>query len=191
MEDEVKRAAEGVARRYARRVFWADEDDLRQEAYVIAIDARRRWDPTVGVPLSAYAWRACALGLRNYLWRQSAPVTETDHRLTTLRGVHRAEVNEDCWRAPSPDELLVAKRWHEDVQEQIAFVLKHGNVDTRLVLPVLIEERAPRHVAKELEVPVIRIYRSVRRARVLLSENALLHMLWDAPPTITEEGPTP
>lgn len=178
MEQGIALVAERVARRYARRVFWAEEDDLRQEAYAVALTACRSWDPAVGVPLAAYVWRACVLGLRSHLWRSSAPVAETDHRLHTLRGVHRAPLEEallvESPTAARPDEAC----WREEVREQVSYVLARGQVDARLALPVLAGELPARMVAQRFDVPVVRVYRTVRRARLLLENNALLYTLW-------------
>jgi Sigma-70 region 2 len=73
--DEVLRISSAVARRYARRVFWADVEELTSEACVAVIEAHRTWDPEVGVPFDGYAARAAALRLRTALWRESSPVS--------------------------------------------------------------------------------------------------------------------
>jgi DNA-directed RNA polymerase specialized sigma24 family protein len=180
--------ASRAAARYARRVFWADAADLKQEAMVAALTATRPdgpYDEACGVPLTAYAWRACMLHLRAYCWRQSSPVSETDHRLQDLRGVFHKELlegldpYEDFSSTPPTDDLLAMKVWHEDVRAQLDHVLAPCGEEKRVALRVLLDEEPPRRVAQEFDLPVTRVYRIARRARLLLSENAMLFSLWE------------
>lgn len=178
--EQLVKVATKVARRYARRCWWADEEDLRQEAMVAALECLKegRWDPEVGVPLNAYAWRACVNHLRSYLWRQSSPVSETDHNLENLRGVHHIEIPEDGFqdRVEPVEVLLDQARWNHAVREQVLFVLGAVGVD-RVVLRTLFDDDKPADVAEELGIPRNTLYRSLQRARTALRDNAMLYEL--------------
>lgn len=165
-----------VARRYARRVWWADADDLQQEATTAALKAETTWDPAPGVPLEAYVWRACALHLRTYLWRQSSPVTETWHRLSTLRGVHRATLDELQDHATEKDtfDLVREKQWVESVREQLYYLISE---EREIIMRVLLGDERPEKVAAETGLPVRSVYKLTRGARAVISKNALLHHL--------------
>jgi DNA-directed RNA polymerase specialized sigma24 family protein len=180
---DLQGVASRAAARYARRVFWADPEDLKQEAMVAALTAAKRsFDPSCGVPLEAYAWRACMLHLRAYCWRQSSPVSETDHELHNLRGVHRLSLDKAGTEHLSTgeaflDDQVSSKMLNDLIREQIDYLFDkspHAGVARR----VLIDEMPARHVAEEFSLPVVQVYRIARRARVLLSENAMLFELW-------------
>lgn len=183
--------AERVAARYARRVFWADPEDLKQEATVAALAAQRTFDPRIGVPFAGYAWRACVLHLRAYVWANSAPVSETDHHLTDLRGVYRDSLDAAGdvvdGAAPPDEQLDVARRQHA-VRGQVSLVLAHalrnGDVvdrlaDAYIAERVLVDEVQPARLAAELEMPVQKVYRIAQRARTVLAENAVLYGMWE------------
>lgn len=91
----LKAVVEEAVKRYAKRCWWADRADMRQEAWMVACSAARtfkpaRWATDPGNGLYWYAWRAVVVQLRNYLWRESAPVTAPQRKLDQLAGVQRA-----------------------------------------------------------------------------------------------------
>lgn len=68
--------ARQVSRAYARRVWWAEEDDLVQESWAVLLETDRKrvlHDDTY----RAYMYRVCAKHLSRYLWRQSSPVSHS------------------------------------------------------------------------------------------------------------------
>lgn len=188
-----------ASKRYARSVFWADPEDLKQQALLAALSAARPglWDERVGVPFEAYVWRACMNSLKTYLWRNSSPVSETDHRLETLRGVHRAslgELNTDDGTAvlgtvmeahlesfPEVDELVDQKMWVEEARDQLSFLLieRQGVRAAELALRVLIDGEKPSQVAAEASVPPEVVYRASCTAKKHISQNVMLYSLWE------------
>lgn len=180
-KDRIIATAAKAARRYARKVWWADEDDLRQEAALAALQATREggpYDPETGVPVGAYVWRACVLHLRAYLWQQSAPVNETDHKLATLRGVHRLELNESLASADvDAYELLSEKEWTEEVRSQLDYLLNKRGAGKHLAR-VLLNEESPTHVAHEAGIPIDDLYILTKKTRRDIASNAyLFHLL--------------
>lgn len=170
-----------VARRYAVRVWWADEKELVQEAWLAILTALRPGGPYVqecGVPRTAYAWRAAVLHLREFLWRQSAPVRAPHHKLKELRGVHRAEVTEESIVTfEDPAQLLEEKRWTESVRSQVHYLLDKLGADSGVAARVVVHEEEPAEVARDLALPTSHVYRTARAARTMMSDNAMLHQL--------------
>lgn len=181
MIDEVLRVARNAARHYARRVWWANEEDLVQEASAAALQATRPdgpFDHESGLPVGVYVWRACVLHLRAYLWRQSAPVSESRHKLPTLRGVHRSELTEtSAITDVDALSLLSEKEWTEEVRAQLNYLFDKDG-DGALVSRVLLEEEKPEYVAHTAGIDVQDLYRKTKRAKRALTNNALLfHMM--------------
>ena len=175
MEDVARRAAA----RYKSRCWWAEFDDLHQQALEAALRAERTFDPDVGVPLDAYLWRACVLALRTYTWKQS-PVSAPDHKLTELRGLHRAEltdVTDDRAQEPWADKVLSDKQWADRARASIEEALGEQS-DKALALRVLLADEKPREVADACDVPIQRVYRATQRARDALGRDLDIYHLW-------------
>lgn len=170
--------ASKVAKLYARRCWRADEDDLRQEALVVAQAALRTFDPTKGLPFAAYAWRACAQRLARYLWRSGSPVSAPDHHVRELRGLHGAslEMSEYVDLGSHVGELLDDHRWHSRVREQLTFLFQQTE-DAHVAARTLLDDEQSSVVAAEAGIPVARVYRITARAKKLLAASARLHEL--------------
>jgi DNA-directed RNA polymerase specialized sigma24 family protein len=127
-----------IAGRYAAKCWWADRDDLEQEAWVAVLEAKSTWDPDRGVPLHWYAWRAAALRLRNYLWEHSSPVTGPRCRGEVLKGLTRAPAELlDDMAAKDPDEVEAVERWWAGLSEHVREIVRcgrHGDLATRTLL---------------------------------------------------------
>lgn len=81
-----------AVRRYKRDCWWADTEDLTQHGWVVALEAHKTFKPERMDDFYWYAWRAVVIQLRNHLWRQSAPVSAPQRKLSELRGVFRDTV---------------------------------------------------------------------------------------------------
>lgn len=79
--EDVLMIAKDVAKRYARRVFWArgHMDDMTSEAVVAILQARSTYDEQVGVAFGKYAARAAYLRVADYLWGESSPASGGGH----------------------------------------------------------------------------------------------------------------
>lgn len=167
---------ERVVRRYRRRCWWADAEDMRQEAAVAGLLAMRSWDPRVGVPWRAYLRRAVSRWLSGYLWRQSSPVSGT--RGEEARGLHRAPLSDALVdRQPRPDEALVEAEWVQAVQARLALVaVKHGlDLGLRAML-----SGDPEEWARREGVPRAVVQSEVRKVRSSLAGDAALLRLFAA-----------
>jgi len=177
---QVEDVAVKAAARYARRCFWADREELAQEARCAALKAHTTWDPAVGVPFEAYAWRACILHLRRFLWKNSSPVSESYHQLANLRGVHRAELTETLLdEGTAPDVVVEERRWDGKVRAQMWRVIEGlGPQAAQVVEQRLLYERPLQEVAEATELEPAAVERIARAARRLMSQDMDLFEMW-------------
>lgn len=142
--------------RAARRVWWADLDDLQQEAIVAALEARERFDESRGTPRRAYFRRAARFALTDALWAASAPVSGGKGKASAthpLRGIHRVSLAGEKQRgpdgapkpsaalvdtAPTPDAAVDEARWREAVTARL---LDLASGDREVVDALLAEDR--------------------------------------------------
>ena len=83
--------AKAVAARYKRSSWWADFEDMQQEATVAILRAQETFNPNCGVAEGAYCFRAGLFAVKRYLWENSAPVSGGSHRPEiALAGLTRA-----------------------------------------------------------------------------------------------------
>ncbi len=115
-EEDVSRLAATAARRYARKCWWSDREDLQQVAELAALEALRRYDARVGAAPEQYVWRAIVLAVARQLWLDSTPATGgTKHRPgASSRGLFRSPLSaptddtEDDWSASAHEAKLSA-----------------------------------------------------------------------------------
>ena len=162
---ELTEVVRRVASRYQARCWWADLDDLKQEAWVAVLEAKETWDPNFGVPLHGYVWRAASRRLGNYLWEQSVPVSAWKRHGNLLRGVKRASVEVlDHVEADPPGEAERVEQWWEDLSWEVAKVVRAGH-NGDVAERILLGREKPADIAEELQWPVHRLWRATHRAR--------------------------
>lgn len=115
--DVMQREVEGGVRRVAKKWRSADADDLRQEAWEAALEARRTFDASRGTAFSAYVGRAIRWRLENYMLRVSQAVSfPNNSRARHEMGARPtrcvpAEDSPLVSPAPTPERALDEKRW--------------------------------------------------------------------------------
>ena len=188
--DDVLRIARQVARRYKRRCWWADLDDLVGEASKAIIVAHKRFDPQVGIPFDGYAQRAASNALQDYLWKQSSPVSGGKHDPRRLiAGVYRAplevEVRDASGQAVRRErrELSVwedplgqveAETWRLDVRERVRAIAEQvPNGD--LAVRVILHAHRPQDVIRETGRNA---HRAVERVRSRIRRDYPMWKLW-------------
>ena len=77
---------------YASRCWWAEDGDLRGDAWELALDAMLHYAPEKG-SVGAYVGVAIRRGLATRLIFAGSPVHETWHNRHNLIGVHRAPLD--------------------------------------------------------------------------------------------------
>lgn len=173
---EVLRIARAVARRYAKRCWWADVDDMTSVASLAVLEASESWDPQVGIPREGYVARAAALQVRDFLWRQSSPVSGGLHNPRELiAGVHAAPLDEDLVEHDTdPGKKLDRLRWRLRVRDRLR-KLAGRTRDGDLAAEVLVRGRTPVEVRKETGRDV---YGAVHLVRRKAREDEPLYKLW-------------
>ena len=174
--------AERVARKYARKCWWADIDDLRQEARLACTLAERNWENEVGVPLDAYAWLCAWRSVGRWLLKNSSIASAGWHSVGELANLCSVPVDEEaCDLAPWADAVLDDKRWREGVREHVLALLAWGGMshtDQRLALEVLVQGRTPSEVALSKAVPVAQVNKARRRAACLVLRDLQCYRFW-------------
>jgi len=150
---------EDVVSRYARKCWWADREDLMQEAETVRCEVEQR-----GCPGDAYLRTSVARHLATYLWGLSSPVSAPkDKRREKLKGLQRAPLDVE---APSPsispEEAALLRIALEKVSRKMPDLW-------RLAEPVLLGER-PAIVATQMCVARRSVYDAAARVRAALRE---------------------
>lgn len=181
------RLASCIAAKYRARCWWAEYDDLRQEAILAMLEAGRTYDATRG-PVNAYMWRAACIAVRAFLWRNTAPVNASPHEFEELAGITRQAVDERMLvDEQTPDELLAVHQWRQRVSSTLCAVVYQAHddrTDDMLVHSVLFREVKPGCVAADSGVPVAHVYQAVKRARRRVSRDLELYNLWRTAPHV-------
>lgn len=174
--------ADQVARRYAAKCWWADLNDLRQEAWVAVLEAEQTWRPDGGASRATYAHRAAVLRLRDYLWRASKPVTGPRGRGERLRGLRAAPDAVLTWHeAPDPLEVERAERWWAELRELVTAVVlhdRHGKIAAR----ALLGPETAIEIARDIGRSTSLVYERSRQARRRIAEDAELRRAYATGP---------
>lgn len=169
-----------VTRRYRSRmraaanVWWADVDDMKQEAWLAVLEAQQTHDPARGVELSWYAWRAALYAVKNMTWRMSSAAHVPQKKQQLARELRRVPVDNE---APAidrtADEKLHDLRWQKAVEQQVNQALlqaPHGAALKR----ILINGEKPVDVAADLGMDVTALWRATGNVRRRMKIDPLL-----------------
>jgi len=175
--EEVMRIAKAVAARYARRCWWADRDDLVSEATFGVLEARRTFDPQVGVPFDGYAAKAAAHKVGAYLWRQSSPVSGGmgDPR-KNIAGVHAAPTSAIDGLSNEHDitQALDEEAYQLRVRRRLRR-LAERSLDGDLAIEVMVRGKTSGEVIRETGRDA---YRAVELLRRKAKNDYGLYKLW-------------
>jgi DNA-directed RNA polymerase specialized sigma24 family protein len=171
--------AGSVAHAYKRLCWWADRDDLEQEALVAMLAAEPLWDPRVAIPKEAFLRKAALRACSSALWRDSAPVGTRSHgREKDLRGLHRAPLSDGLVDpSPGPAEEFEHSRWASDVADRL-FRLAMSDDEVGLGLQVILVGIKPALLAERSGLARKEVYRCARKAREAVARDRRLFELW-------------
>lgn len=164
IDEQMGRIAHDVAWKYAERVWWADVDDLEQQAWIVILDVKKNWAPTDRYGeidrsrFEGWAYRAAFRQVSRYLWSESAPVGGGRDR--DLEGLHRVELNSERVD-PGAD---VERQYHlaelrDKIRKRI-FELCGQTSFTEATVLVLLDGDRPKELAGERGLEVRHIYYS-------------------------------
>lgn len=184
--DEALRAVEVSAASYVRRVWWADREDLEQEAWKYAteiLNYQQTYDPSVGVPLFGYLRKAIGRLLYNYVLAESAPVSAPRRDAGRLKGLQRAAI-EDAPEDTLDPEVELRERFSDAGRRARLETILHGLVGsekTELAVPFLIgEERTYPAAAARAGRSVEEVKAAVKQVRQAIAGSPELWRLWAA-----------
>lgn len=166
-----------AARRYARRSWWVDIEDLKQEGRVAVEEARRKFDHNYGTPWEAYCWRAILFAMKRFLWASSVPVSGGSHRpRESYANVRRADAVEDddfevvdC----APDKALFDREWDARVRKRVMQLGGDTHGDIHLVL---LEEVTARQLAARIKKDPKEVYARAAELRAAITQD---RPLWE------------
>ena len=74
--EEKKKLVKTTANAYKRKCWWADIDDMQQQAWLTICEADKAgtFKESLGIPEGAYLHRAIGLSVRRFLLQESSPV---------------------------------------------------------------------------------------------------------------------
>lgn len=146
--------------RYARKCWWAEKEDLLQQASLVRLEVEQS-----GCPSPQYLRSAISKQLSTYLWGLSSPVyAPKDNRKEKLRGVHRADLTECIDQETfNIENSLALKRALQRVNARMPHLF---DVAAR----VLLGEK-PREVAATLGMKQRFVYDACARVRAALRED--------------------
>lgn len=161
--------ADQVARRYSARVWWADRADLKQQAWSVALEVLREYPPLDNeggldrVALGGWAHRAASRQLSRYLWRQSSPVSASDHDVKSLAGVFHLELDGLQPATSEPVDELLAQHELRGMLHARALELGAGipRIWVEAAMEVLLLGESPGDVARKLGLPSMELYRYI------------------------------
>ena len=153
-------AVDAVVNRFAKKCWWADKDDLYQEAIIVEMQVRER-----GCPSDVYLQKCVAKRLSSVLWEMSSPVSAPkDKRKQKLNGLFRAELTDTLYSHEfDVEDHVLLKRALERVEGRMPHLFDVAS-------QVLMGER-PRDIESTAGVSRRFIYDAVARVRKALRED--------------------
>lgn len=141
-DQELAYLVDRLARRYARRCWWADEEDLRQVAWLSAIEARARFVPSAG-SVGGFFHLRIKRDIARWLLQNSSPVSSKDNpERYGLVGLTRLPIE----HAPpipcmDPEEEHLLRARHRAVAEAVRAAVHPDDHDA---LEEMLDGRRPR-----------------------------------------------
>lgn len=178
-----------IAGRYARRVWWADRQELEQVGHLAIAEASRTFDPRVAAcPFIGYAQRAVVLAMRRHLWSVSAPVSGGKHRPEkSMRGLYRTAIvsGEDPEEvgavlrdeSAGGEQLLDEVEWRRRVRERLTAVAT--SLGMAPLVNVMLEEASAAEVGRRYGISAERVVAMTSKLRAALSKDANLSYLFE------------
>ena len=192
---EIIELARGVARRYRRRCWHADVEELTQVGVTAELAALHQVDQSDPAAL-AYLKRVAAVAMRDSLLRSASPVSARDPgKLVGTRScvVGTSESDEAGTYFPAApgtpvDEKVLDAHWEHAARRRLATVTETASGEPNrqraseslpwgVMRDHLLGEDPPRVVARRYGVPVRIVYRITRELRRAVEEDRELYRL--------------
>lgn len=126
VDQDLAEVVKQLAHNYARRWWWADEEDLRQVGWVVALSVRAKFDAAkcrTGT-IKPLARLAIKRHYSRYLCANTSPVSASDHKRYELIGLERAPLEAITeMNAVTPEVQLEVERWRALVRVRLRGVV--------------------------------------------------------------------
>lgn len=165
--------AHQVADKISRRCWSVPQEDLRQEAVMIALKVYPRFDAEQG-DLRGYLYGAVNRHLLNFVL-DAGTIVSYKHRRSVLKDIRSTELKEVASAADDDQAASVDLiRWRSHVWQRIRII---AGPDADVVLPCLLGDTAPLEAARRACIPLSRVLIAVGRVREAISEDPTLQQL--------------
>jgi hypothetical protein len=187
------RAIDREAARMARRVWWVDQEDLRQEAWLEVLGLKRL-DWKKPARAEGYIRSVARARMGRFCWRESAPVTiskQHGSEKRTAEGLHRTSLSQSdaaaaCVHRRTPEleaieneALRAEKRLRAELRLRMA-ELARGSVSVDAVLFVLLDGLEPKVAAQKARVPVQPVCKDATRVkREAVADQVIRNILFE------------
>lgn len=185
----ISKVIEEVSAAYCRRVWWADQIDLMQDAWVEVLSSLER-KPVPDEWLKGTVYRICSRRISQYLWEQSSPATGRRGG-RHFQGLKRASADvhlASVAGSVAPDSrALTAEAEHElesarerlfwRIAELYSEALASTGQQARgllleAVMRVLLDGQPSIEAARACEAPLAEVYSETARVKKLIVEDA-------------------
>lgn len=181
-----------ATKRYKRKVFWAPEEDMKQEAIVAQLKAAQTFDPSKGTfdidnydeedHFGAFTWGVAVKSIKRFLCKMSAPVS-AQHRVDVLKGILHEPLMEGSEENP---ELPHLAQTPEIIQQQIALSKRVRErlweiltrEESAFAVAVFQEDVEPIEIAEFHGVDPQTVYKAISQIKKKLSRDSRLFEIW-------------
>lgn len=189
--DKIRSNAHKAAMRYRRRVWWADVEEMVQEAIKEQYVAARTFDPRGRTNPDDYfgaaMYRIATIAIKNMLCKASAPVSAL-HRPDNLKGltsVGLMQPNEsgigererpELGHSSTPELHAAESQLSRFVRSRVVHLL--GEDGAEFAMAMLTGEFTPAEVVEEHDIAPETVYTTIRRMKDTLSTDRVLYDIW-------------
>jgi len=175
-----------AARRYVRRCYGVDVQDLEQEGCLIALQAAEKFDPSrypdenVGELFYFYVWRTVVMHLQKYIYGTKVPVSGNPHRAEeAFKGLSAAPIEDNTCEAQNVRVSMKLAVWRVQVSAKVRDLVGDR---AEILEPILFEETRIIDVARQLGVEHGALRKEVNAVRKRLAADSDLRKLWSNRP---------
>lgn len=148
---------------YACRVWWIDQRDLKQEAWLTVLTCDR--PEFTDEHYRRYTYRAVSKSLSRYCWEQSS-IVSTHHAGKQLAGIHRVPLEDATLVDPTNPEMELLKKeaamlvpyLREKLRQRLTQLVGADAPCVEEAILVLVEGEKPRDVADRTGVKKAQLY---------------------------------
>lgn len=181
LDDIMARVAKAVSWRYARRVWWADQSELEQQAWIICLEVRQQYAKSGTNPESVFGgscYVACMRQLSRWLRYESSPVSSSNAGLKDMETFTRVSTRtiEDTHLVAGPDDAYEEAEVLHKLRATI-LELCGDTPDTRGAILVLMGGLTSSEAAEQLDLDIGSLYEQTRMVKNIVRTDSNMRNL--------------